>query len=119
VNAETTAHEHRFPFATPGVLSSVTPCECGKTCAQDYADRRMADALAAMESAYPARDDRITADLINAVAETAYDTVHEHCDEDGCTGGGLPFWRDATATVLEALTGHARIVPFSQEDHHA
>jgi hypothetical protein len=60
VSAKTPAHEHYFPFATHGVLSSVSPCECGKTCDQDYADRTLADALAAMDSAYP---DGLPADL--------------------------------------------------------
>lgn len=53
-------------------------------------------------------------EFVKAVAETAFDIAHEHCGEDGCTAGGLPFWQDATGIVLLALTEHAKVTRSSK-----
>ena len=48
-----TEHEHRFPCNPPaGTLLRPAPCECGKTYAQDGADRALSRALRLVEDAY-------------------------------------------------------------------
>jgi hypothetical protein len=53
--------------------------------------------------------------FIDAVAGTAYDSVHESCEEDcdrhDCSGGSLQFWERVTGDVLAALAEHAVIIP--------
>jgi hypothetical protein len=49
----TPAHKHSFPCNPPGgTYLHPGPCECGKTCDQDEADRLLAMALEHLERAY-------------------------------------------------------------------
>ena len=49
----TTAHKHAFPCNPPGgTFLNPGPCECGKTCEQDEADRLLTMALEHVERAY-------------------------------------------------------------------
>ena len=49
----TTEHKHSFPCNPPGgTFLHPGPCECGKTCEQDEADRLLTMALDHLERAY-------------------------------------------------------------------
>jgi hypothetical protein len=51
----TTAHKHAFPCNPPGgTFLNPGPCECGKTYAQNEADKALRHAVAALMSAYGA-----------------------------------------------------------------
>ena len=48
-----TEHQHLFPCNPPGgTFLYPGPCECGKTCEQDEADRMLAGALKVIAAAY-------------------------------------------------------------------
>ena len=57
-------------------------------------------ALAMVELARPGRIGSLD-DVRDALAVALFDNAHEHCDdESGCTGGGLPYWREFVDGVL-------------------
>lgn len=58
-------------------------------------------ALALVELAKPGRVGPLD-DVRDALAEALFDNAHEHCDDEGsgCTGGGLPYWREFVDGVL-------------------
>ena len=50
--------------------------------------------------------------LVNDLAEALFDAAHEHCDNDGCTGGSLPYYLDFVRTALiPVIRERAAIVP--------
>lgn len=57
-------------------------------------------ALAMVELARPGRIGSLDG-IRDALAEALFDNAHEHCDdESGCSGGGLPYWREFVDAVL-------------------
>ena len=56
MTATETGHRHSFPCNPPGgTFLNPGPCECGKTLAQDEADRALKTALDAVTAAYGVR----------------------------------------------------------------
>lgn len=57
-------------------------------------------ARAMVELAKPARIGRLD-ELVEHLAEVMFDDAHENCDdEEGCTGGGKPYYRDYVTNLL-------------------
>jgi hypothetical protein len=85
-------HEHIFPLETPGLMSSGEPCECGKTPQQARADTMLAEALTAMEAAYPGG--------IRARLSVLGMQVPDEGAPEGVTGpGGGSLWRTRRVIV--------------------
>ena len=49
------------------------------------------------------------AEAAEMVAEVLFDAVHEHCGDDGCTGGGVPWYQQIAARLIDPYGPHAAI----------
>lgn len=57
------------------------------------------DAVDTLKRQARAVADLISQDVVNVVGEDLLDAAHEHCGDEGCTGGGR-VWCDAVAKLL-------------------
>ena len=65
------------------------------------------------------RDPQHVDDLIYAIAEDVYDDAHENCGEDGCTGGGMPYYWAEVRQVLALASRQPRDELLAVLDHLA
>lgn len=69
------------------------------------------DTLAAMRADEKKRMDAVPDQLVQILGERLYDDAHEGCDEDGCAGGGLPFYENYARFLLaDVIDEHERMV---------
>jgi hypothetical protein len=55
--------------------------------------------LAVRQLVEPARIGQLD-DLAGELADVMFDAAHEHCDSDGCTGGGRPYYDEFVKELL-------------------